>query len=115
MIHVPKFSNNLNFLKRLSFQIYVDGEQRQKVRSSSRTKALLHNINLEESLNISLHSTNAADEISEDIRAVYTPDMELVTGAKKHASHGVNSVNSDHYNSVSHTNSSDDNFKGAHL
>merc|ERR1711945_84599 len=43
------------------YLITVDKEQRQKVRSAGRTKALLHNIDLCVSLEISLHSTNAED------------------------------------------------------
>ena len=41
-----------------SFQIHVDGEQRQKVRSASRTKALLHNLALDTAMEISVTSTN---------------------------------------------------------
>ena len=41
-----------------SCQIYVDGEQRQKVRSASRTKALLHNLALDTAMEISVTSTN---------------------------------------------------------
>ena len=41
-----------------SCQIYVEGEQRQKVRSASRTKALLHNLALDTAMEISVTSTN---------------------------------------------------------
>ena len=45
---------NIKFL----CQIYVEGEQRQKVRSASRTKALLHNLALDTAMEISVTSTN---------------------------------------------------------
>ena len=51
---------------------------RQKVRSASRTKALLHNIDLGCEHEIHVHSVNAEDEVSEEVTMVYTPLMEFV-------------------------------------
>ena len=48
----------LIYLNIFSCQIHVDGEQRQKVRSASRTKALLHNLALDTAMEISVTSTN---------------------------------------------------------
>jgi len=49
----------------------------QRVRSASRTKALLHGLVLEDNLSIVLHATNAQDELSDPVEVVYTCGMEL--------------------------------------
>merc|ERR1719188_2662376 len=93
------------------YLIYVDNEQRQKVRSSNRTKALLHNIDQSQSLRISLHSTNADEEISEEVTIHYTPDMKMANTSKKHGQHALNSDNFGQESKISQ----EDTFKGAHL
>ena len=53
------------------------------MRSASRTKALLHNLDLGRSMTISLHSINNADEISQEVTVEYNKDMELLVTSKK--------------------------------
>merc|ERR1719410_900182 len=65
------------------YLIFVDNEQRQKVRSVGRTKALLHNLRLDTAMEVSVHSSNASEEISEALRVSYSPDMELVVEKKR--------------------------------
>ena len=88
-------------------QIFVDNEQRQKVRSAGRTKALLHNLRLDTTMEVSVHSSNAGEEISEALRVSYSPDMELVVEKKRNKGSMKHSAN----NNQSH----EDNFQGAHL
>ena len=64
-------------------QIYVNSDLIQKVRSASRTKALLHNLDLGTSLTISLHSTSSNDEVSQEVTVEYVKDMELLVTSKK--------------------------------
>jgi len=59
------------------YLIYVGGRVVQRVRSASRTKALLHGLVLENNLSIILHATNAQDELSDPVEVVYTSGMEL--------------------------------------
>lgn len=59
------------------YLIYVGGRVVQRVRSASRTKALLHGLVLENNLSIVLHATNAQDELSDPVEVVYTCGMEL--------------------------------------
>jgi len=59
------------------YLIYVGGRVVQRVRSASRTKALLHGLVLEDNLSIVLHATNAQDELSDPVEVVYTCGMEL--------------------------------------
>ena len=49
----------------------------QRVRSASRTKALLHGLVLEDDLSITLHATNSKDELSDPVEVVYTDGMAL--------------------------------------
>ena len=49
----------------------------QRVRSASRTKALLHGLVLENNLSIVLHATNTRDEVSDPVEVVYTSGMVL--------------------------------------
>ena len=49
----------------------------QRVRSASRTKALLHGLVLEDNLSIVLHATNSQDELSDPVEVLYTCGMEL--------------------------------------
>ena len=88
------------------FKIYVDNEQRQKVRSAGRTKALLHNLQLDAAMEVSVHSINAGEEISEALRVSYSPEMELVVEKRRQG-------NVKH--SANNNQSQEDNFHGAHL
>ena len=47
----------------------------QRVRSASRTKALLHGLHLVDSLAIVLHSTNIRDELSNPVEVFFTKGM----------------------------------------
>lgn len=64
-------------------QIYVNSELIQKVRSASRTKALLHNLDVGTSFTIRLHSTGSNDEVSQEVTVDYDKDMELLATSKK--------------------------------
>merc|ERR1712227_230373 len=92
------------------YLIYVDNEQRQKVRSSNRTKALLHIIDQSKSLRISLHSTNVDEEVSEEVIIDYTPDMKMANTKKN----GQLALNGDNFGQESKI-SQEDTFQGAHL
>jgi len=59
------------------YLIYVGGRVVQRVRSASRTKALLHGLVLEDNLSIVLHATNAQDELSDPVEVIYTCGMDL--------------------------------------
>merc|ERR1712142_826307 len=59
------------------YLIYVGGRVVQRVRSASRTKALLHGLVLENNLSIVLHATNMRDELSDPVEVVYTSGMVL--------------------------------------
>merc|ERR1712106_1189535 len=59
------------------YLIYVGGRVVQRVRSASRTKALLHGLVLENNLSIILHATNTRDELSDPVEVVYTNGMVL--------------------------------------
>jgi len=59
------------------YLIYVGGRVVQRVRSASRTKALLHGLVLENNLAIVLHATNTRDELSDPVEVVYTNGMVL--------------------------------------
>eukprot|EP00092_Neocalanus_flemingeri_P060393 GFUD01072374.1.p1 GENE.GFUD01072374.1~~GFUD01072374.1.p1 ORF type:complete len:2138 (-),score=539.44 GFUD01072374.1:426-6839(-) len=59
------------------YLIYVGGRLVQRVRSASRTKALLHGLHLENNLSIVLHATNSGDELSDPVEVVYTSSMVL--------------------------------------
>jgi len=59
------------------YLIYVGGRVVQRVRSASRTKALLHGLVLEDNLSIVLHATNSQDELSDPVEVHYTCGMEL--------------------------------------
>jgi len=62
------------------YLIYVAGRLVQRVRSASRTKALLHNLQLDtleetSGLSVLLKSTNQEEEVSEGVEVVYTMEM----------------------------------------
>jgi hypothetical protein len=57
------------------YLIYVDGELHQKVRSSSRTKALLHDLNLNSKLKLGIHSIGMSGTVSNITFAIYDPKI----------------------------------------
>ena len=73
-----------------------------------RTKALLHNLRLDTAMEVSVHSSNAEEEISEALRVSYSPDMELVVEKKRQTGNMKHSANNNNQ-------SQEDNFQGAHL
>lgn len=73
-----------------------------------RTKALLHNLRLDTAMEVSVHSSNAGEEISEALRVSYSPDMELVVEKKRQTGNMKHSANNNNQ-------SQEDNFQGAHL
>ena len=58
-------------------QIYLDGWLVQKVRSASRTKALLHGVELAAPLSLALHSTNTREEVCPGQQLTYSPASAL--------------------------------------
>ena len=68
----------------------------------SRTKALLHQVDLGSEHEISLHSVNTDEEVSEQVTMLYTPLMETAVNIKKQSS-------------VSLKHNQSDAFNGAHL
>merc|ERR1719361_2251254 len=57
------------------YLIYVDGDLHQKVRSSSRTKALLHDLNLNSKLKLGIHSIGMSGTVSNITFAIYDPKI----------------------------------------
>ncbi|XP_059082572.1 restin homolog [Tigriopus californicus] len=74
--HPPKDSRVLGYM------IFVNSEARQKVRSASRTKALLHGLSLESTFTIGIESLGPGDSASQRIDIKFEPDL-LKTIAKR--------------------------------
>ncbi|XP_023340049.1 uncharacterized protein LOC111710219 [Eurytemora carolleeae] len=55
------------------FQIYIDDKLGHRVRSSSRTKALLHGLDLQNSINLRIHSTGIDNKLSKGESVQYNP------------------------------------------
>jgi len=77
------------------YLIYVGGRMVQRVRSASRTKALLHGLHLENNLSIVLHATNSRDELSDPVEVVYTSGMVLPDQKEKRRGKVVQVENTD--------------------
>jgi len=77
------------------YLIYVGGHLLQRVRSASRTKALLHGLHLENNLSIVLHATNSGDELSDPVEVVYTSGMVLPDQKEKRRGKGTQVENAD--------------------
>jgi len=77
------------------YLIYVGGRVVQRVRSASRTKALLHGLVLENNLSIVLHATNTMDELSDPVEVVYTSGMVLPDQKEKKRGKVTHTENSD--------------------
>merc|ERR1719369_2269257 len=75
------------------YLIYVGGRVVQRVRSASRTKALLHGLVLENNLSIVLHATNMRDELSDPVEVVYTSGMVLPDQKEKRKAKVIQSEN----------------------
>merc|ERR1719369_2249218 len=75
------------------YLIYVGGRVVQRVRSASRTKALLHGLVLENNLSIVLHATNSQDELSDPVEVVYTSGMVLPDQKEKRKAKVIQSEN----------------------
>merc|ERR1719369_781293 len=75
------------------YLIYVGGRVVQRVRSASRTKALLHGLVLEDNLSIVLHATNAQDELSDPVEVIYTCGMDLPDQREKKRGKVIQSEN----------------------
>merc|ERR1719369_1046818 len=75
------------------YLIYVGGRVLQRVRSASRTKALLHGLVLEDNLSIVLHATNSQDELSDPVEVVYTSGMVLPDQKEKRKAKVIQSEN----------------------
>ena len=66
----------------------------------------MHNLQLDAAMEVSVHSINAGEEISEALRVSYSPEMELVVEKRRQG-------NVKH--SANNNQSQEDNFHGAHL
>jgi len=60
------------------YQIYVEGGLVHRVRSSTRTKALIHNLDLQADMQIRIHSTASEGRISAPETISYSPDIVLL-------------------------------------
>jgi len=65
------------------YMIYIDDVPHQRVRSASRTKALLHGLAMDQELTIRIHSTNQMDQLSQTLTLVYDPELVLPEDKKK--------------------------------
>jgi len=65
------------------YMIYIDDIPHQRVRSASRTKALLHGLSMDQELIIRIHSTNQEDQLSQTLTLIYDPNLVLPEDKKK--------------------------------
>ncbi|XP_076372389.1 LOW QUALITY PROTEIN: uncharacterized protein LOC143257500 [Tachypleus tridentatus] len=64
------------------YQIFVDNELHQKVRSPDRTKALLHKLNLGHPLSVSIRSVSTSNVLSEPVITSFTSCKDINGGQR---------------------------------
>jgi len=77
------------------YLIYVDDTLHQRVRSSSRTKALLHDLDLNSKLKLGIHSIGMGNTVSNITFAIYDPKICVRRSASFSTTHpSINSTSS---------------------
>merc|ERR1719397_1201575 len=64
------------------YQIFCGSHLLQRVRSASRTKALLHGLPLQEATTLAIHSA-AGERLSPSVQVTYSPGMALPKEKRK--------------------------------